>query len=119
MSDETNHVKPAVAPRVKERFLSEVVPAVRKDFGLGNPMQAPRLGKITISVGLGKQLEGTKLKSGVKDQVLQDLALITGQKAVMVKAKKSVANFKVREGYETGAMVTLRGDRMWEFLDRL
>ncbi|MEM7681152.1 MAG: 50S ribosomal protein L5 [Planctomycetota bacterium] len=119
MSEEQTHVKPAVAPRVKTRFHEEIVPALREEFGLTNPFQAPSLAKIVVSVGLGKQIEGTKLKSGVKDQVLQDLSLITGQKAVMIRAKKSVANFKVREGYETASMVTLRGDRMWEFLDRL
>jgi large subunit ribosomal protein L5 len=82
-------------------------------------MALPKLEKIVISVGLGKSLEGTKINAKMKETVLADLTAIAGQKPVMTKARKSVSNFKVREGYETGAMVTLRGQRMWEFLDRL
>lgn len=106
-------------PRLKEMFETSVADKIKSDFGVTNPMAMPKLEKIVITVGLGKQLEGTKINANAKEQVLQDLALITGQKAVMTVAKKSVANFKVRAGYENGALVTLRGDRMWEFLDRL
>ena len=90
-----------------------------KEFAITNPMAAPRLDKIVLTVGMGKSIEGSKLNQKVKEQVLKDLAVIAGQKPVITKAKKSVANFKVRAGYESGAMVTLRGDRMWEFFDRL
>jgi large subunit ribosomal protein L5 len=104
---------------MKERFQTQVSQKVKEQFGIKNPMALPKLEKIVLSVGLGKQLEGTKLNPKAKEQTLKDLAAITGQKPVMLKAKKSVSNFKVREGYEIGAMVTLRGDRMWEFFDRL
>lgn len=106
-------------PRMREKFNGEVAPKVKERFGVKNPMALPKLEKIVLSVGLGKQLEGTKLNPKAKEQTLKDLAVITGQKPVVLKAKKSVSNFKVREGYEIGAMVTLRGDRMWEFFDRL
>lgn len=106
-------------PRMKEKFQGPVAEKVKTQFGVKNPMALPRLDKIVLSVGLGKQLEGTKLNPKAKEQTVKDLAVITGQKPVMLKAKKSVSNFKVRAGYETGAMVTLRGDRMWEFFDRL
>jgi large subunit ribosomal protein L5 len=105
--------------RLKEIFRSEVTPKVMKEFTITNPMAAPRLDKIVLTVGMGKSIEGSKLNQKVKEQVLKDLAVIAGQKPVITKAKKSVANFKVRAGYESGAMVTLRGDRMWEFFDRL
>ena len=106
-------------PRMKQKFVGPVTEQVKQQFGLANVMAQPRLEKIIIGVGMGKQLEGTKLKPQAKDQVLSDLAVITGQKPVMSRAKKSVSNFKVRIGYELGAMVTLRNDRMWEFFDRL
>ncbi|MAX23794.1 MAG: 50S ribosomal protein L5 [Phycisphaeraceae bacterium] len=106
-------------PRLKEKFKNEVCPKIKEQFGIDNPMALPKLEKIVLNVGLGKQLEGTKVNATAKEQVLADLATISGQKAVMVKAKKSVSNFKVRAGYETGAMVTLRGSRMWTFFDRL
>lgn len=106
-------------PRMKQQYREQVLPKVGAAFGITNPMAMPRLEKVVISVGLGKQLEGTKINAKVKEQVLKDLPLITGQRAVMTIAKKSVSNFKVRSGYENGAMVTLRGDRMWEFVDRL
>lgn len=106
-------------PRLKEKYKTQVASAIRERFNITNPMALPRLEKIVLTVGMGKQLEGTKLNLKAKEQVLKDLAVITGQKPVVCKARKSVANFKVREGYEIGAMVTLRGDRMWEFADRL
>jgi large subunit ribosomal protein L5 len=104
---------------MKERFAGPVAQRIRTDFKIDNPMALPRLEKVVINVGLGKSLEGSKLNAKAKEQTLSDLAVITGQKAVMKVAKKSVSNFKLREGYEVGAMVTLRGSRMWEFIDRL
>lgn len=106
-------------PRMKQKYEAEVKPKLREQFGVTNPMAAPRFEKIVLTVGMGKNLEGTKINAKVKEQVLKDLTAITGQKPVMTRAKKSVANFKVRAGYEIGAMVTLRGQRMWEFFDRL
>ncbi len=108
-----------MTPRLKQQFADDVLPKLGEAAGTKNRLALPRLEKIVISSGMGKYLDGTKVRPAVKEQVLQDLALIAGQKAVAVKARKSVANFKVREGYETSARVTLRGDRMWEFLDRL
>jgi len=113
------HVKPAVEPRLEVLFRDQVAGKIAEQFEIKNKLALPKLDKIVITVGLGKQLEGTKLNPKAKEQVLQDLGLITGQQPVMTKAKKSVSNFKVRSGYENGAMVTLRGEIMWEFLDRL
>lgn len=109
----------APAPRMKEKYAGPVSDQLRKQFGLTNPMALPRLDKIVINVGMGKQLEGAKLNTTAKEQVLSDLATISGQKPVVKKSKKSVSNFKLRAGCEIGAMVTLRGNRMWEFFDRL
>ena len=108
-----------MTPRLKETFKTNVTEKVKSDFGITNPMAMPKIDKVVITVGLGKQLEGTKLNASAREQVIQDLSLITGQRPIMKRAKKSVANFKLRAGYEVGAMVTLRGDRMWEFMDRL
>ena len=107
------------APRLKEKYENEVLPKLGEQAGTSNRLALPRLEKIVLSVGMGKQLDGTKVKASFREQVLKDLALISGQKPILVRAKKSVSNFKVREGYETGAMVTMRGVRAWEFLDRL
>lgn len=104
---------------MRQRFTDDVCPKVAEQFGISNRLALPRLEKVIVNVGMGRELDGTKLRQQARDQVLADLAAITGQKPVMIKARKSVANFKVREGYEIGAMVTLRGDRMWEFADRL
>ena len=109
----------APQPRLKTRFENDVIPKLGEIAGTTNRHALPKLDKIMISVGMGKQLDGTKVKASYKDQVLKDIALIAGQKPVLVKAKESVSNFKVREGYETGVMVTLRGVRAWEFYDRL
>lgn len=106
-------------PRMKTQYTETVLPKVMEQFGLKNKMQVPALEKIVISVGMGDQLEGTKLNAKAREQVIKDLTAISGQKPVMRKAKKSVSNFKLRAGYEVGCMVTLRGDRMWEFYDRL
>lgn len=111
--------EPRIPPRLKEKYRNEVTPKLAAALGISNRLALPRIRHITVSVGMGKQLEGAKLNPKAKEQVLKDLAVITGQKPVMVRAKKSVSNFKLRAGYEIGAMVTMRGDRMWEFLDRL
>ncbi|MBH06165.1 MAG: 50S ribosomal protein L5 [Phycisphaeraceae bacterium] len=108
-----------MAPRLKEKFNATIVEKAKGEFSIKNPMALPRLDKIIVTVGMGHQLEGTKLNAGAKEQVLDDMALICGQRAVVKKAKKSVSNFNIRQGYEIGAMTTLRGNRMWEFLDRL
>lgn len=101
--------------RMKETYQSEVVPALMKKFEYKSIMQVPKLEKVVINVGCGEARENPK----VMDSILADLATITGQRAVICKAKKSVANFKLREGMPIGAKVTLRGDRMYEFVDRL
>ena len=101
--------------RLKEKYTAEVAPALMKQFGYKSVMQIPKIEKIVVNVGCGEARENPK----VLDAVVKDLSAITGQKAIITKAKKSVANFKLREGMPIGAKVTLRGDRMWEFLDRL
>ena len=102
-------------PNLKAKYQQEVAPALMQKFGYKSTMQIPRLEKIVVNVGCSEARENAK----VLDAVVNDLTTITGQKAVITKAKKSVANFKLREGMPIGAKVTLRGDRMWEFLDRL
>ena len=102
-------------PNLKAKYQAEVAPALMQKFGYKSTMQIPRLEKIVINVGCSDARENAK----VLDAVVSDLTTITGQKAVITKAKKSVANFKLREGMPIGAKVTLRGDKMWEFLDRL
>lgn len=111
----TGPVEPA---RLRVQYKEKVAPQLADKFGLKNPMQWPRLKAIVVNVNMGRHLEGTKLPPNVKDTVLNTITSITGQKPVVIRAKKSVSNFKVREGYETSAMVTLRRDRMWHFLDR-
>ncbi|MDX2117551.1 MAG: 50S ribosomal protein L5 [Planctomycetota bacterium] len=110
---------PKVPPRLKVKFDTEVRAKLGEQFGLKNPMAQPRLDKIVLNVNMGRHLEGSKLPPHVKAQVLDTLVKVTGQKPVVIKAKKSVSNFKVREGFETAAMVTIRRERMWHFLDRL
>lgn len=102
-------------PRLKKVYKDEIAPALKKEFSYTTPMQIPALKKIVVSMGVGEALTNKKLL----DAAVADLTQITGQKAVKTKAKKSIANFKLREGNEVGAMVTLRGDIMYEFLDRL
>ena len=101
--------------RLKVKYTEEVAPALFKKFGYKSTMQIPKIEKIVVNVGCGEARENPK----VLDAVVNDLSTITGQKAVITIAKKSVANFKLREGMPVGAKVTLRGDKMWEFLDRL
>lgn len=110
---------PAGASRLRKKYETEVRAAVAEKFGIKNPMAQPQLEKITINVNMGRHLDGTKIPPNVRETVLDTLTTITGQKPVVLKAKKSVSNFKVRAGFETAAMVTIRRDRMWHFLDRL
>ena len=102
-------------PTLKDKYTQEVAPALMQKFGYKSTMEIPRLAKIVVNVGVSEGRENPK----VLDNVVGDLGIITGQKAVVCKAKKSVANFKLREGMPIGAKVTLRQDKMWEFLDRL
>ena len=106
-------------PRLQAQVRDVVAPKLMQEFGLKNPHEVPVLKKIVINVGVGKHLENQKLKPDFRDTVISTLSTISGQKPVMVKAKKSVANFKVREGAPSAFMVTLRRERMWSFLDRL
>lgn len=101
--------------RLRERYLKEVVPALSKEFGYRNVMAVPKIEKVVVNMGLGEATQNAK----VVDVGAEELAKITGQKAAVRRAKKSVAQFKVRQGQAIGAMVTLRGDRMYDFLDRL
>ena len=101
--------------RLKEQYKAEVAPALYKKFGYKSTMEVPKIDKVVVNVGCGEAKENAK----VLEAVVRDLTTITGQKAVVTKAKKSIANFKLREEMPIGAKVTLRGDKMWEFLDRL
>ena len=105
----------ATAPRLKSRYKSDVVAALQQQFGYKNRMQIPTLSKVVVNMGVGEAAKDSKLIEGA----VRDLTVITGQKPVVTKARKSIANFKLREGQPIGAHVTLRGDRMWEFMDRL
>ena len=102
-------------PRLKQRYREEVVPALMREFGYRNVMQVPRIEKVCLNIGLGEAVQNPKAVEAASN----DLALISGQRPVVTRARKSIANFKVRKGMPIGLMVTLRGDRMWEFLDRL
>ena len=106
-------------PRLQKTFREQVVPKVMKEFGLKNPNQVPKVAKIIVSTGVGKRLENQKLKPEHREAVVDTYRKITGQNPIMIKAKKAVSNFKVREGSPSSFMVTLRRDRMWGFLDRL
>jgi large subunit ribosomal protein L5 len=104
-----------VPPRLKERYHAEIAPALREEFGYANVMQIPALVKVSVNMGVGEAARDAKLIEGA----VKDLGIITGQKPAIARATKSIAQFKLREGMPIGAHVTLRGDRMWEFLDRL
>src|SRR4051794_38267470 len=104
-----------VPARLKTRYAEEIAPALREQFGYSNTMQTPRLVKVVVNMGVGEAARDSKLIDGA----IRDLGAITGQKPQVTKARKSIAQFKLREGMPIGAHVTLRGDRMWEFLDRL
>lgn len=101
--------------RLRVRYVDEVVPRLRERFGYGNRLQTPRITKIVLNMGLGEAIQNSK----VVDAAAEQLTIIAGQKAVVTRARRSVSNFKLREGMPIGTMVTLRGDRMYEFLDRL
>jgi large subunit ribosomal protein L5 len=102
-------------PRLKKRYREELLPALQQELGFTNSMRVPRLEKIVVNMGIGEAAREAK----VLDGAIEDLATITGQKPLVTRARKSIANFKLREGMAIGAKVTLRGARMWEFLDRL
>jgi large subunit ribosomal protein L5 len=101
--------------RLKEKYRSEIAPAIAKEFGIENPMAIPKIEKIVVNMGLGEAISNPK----IMDAAVEELKAVTGQKPVVTKAKKSIAAFKLRQGMSIGTMVTLRGDRMYEFLDRL
>jgi large subunit ribosomal protein L5 len=104
-----------MAPRLKEKYLKEVVPALKEQLALGNVNEVPRMEKIVVNMGVGAAVQDTKQL----DAAVEDMRLITGQAPTITRAKKSIAGFKIRQGMPIGAKVTLRGDRMWEFMDRL
>lgn len=104
-----------MAARLKERYQKEIAPAIAKEFSIANPMAIPRVEKIVINMGMGEAIANSK----ILDTAADELRAVTGQKPVITKAKKSIASFKLRQGMPIGVMVTLRGDRMYEFLDRL
>jgi large subunit ribosomal protein L5 len=104
-----------MAPRLKERYEKEILPELQRQFSYGNVMQVPRVQKVTVNIGLGEAKDNAR----AVETATADIATITGQKPVVTKAKKAIANFKIREKMPVGVAVTLRGDRMYEFLDRL
>jgi large subunit ribosomal protein L5 len=110
-----NGKTPRPTPRLKERYQQEIVPALMKEFGYSNVMQAPRISKIAVNIGLGEALTNSR----AIEAATGDLAKMTGQRPVVTKARHSIATYKLREGMPIGAKVTLRGARMWDFLDRL
>ena len=115
MTDTTAAAAVKVQPRLKQKYRSEIAPALAKEFGFTNPHQIPGLVKIVVNTGVGEAARDSKVIEGA----VKDLTLITGQKPQVTKARLSIAQFKLREGMPIGAHVTLRGDRAWEFLDRL
>ncbi|HEX9943698.1 MAG TPA: 50S ribosomal protein L5 [Thermoanaerobaculia bacterium] len=102
-------------PRLKQRYAEEVVPKLQKEFGIGNVMAVPRLERISLNMGVGEAIQNIK----ILDDAVEEMAALAGQRPTVTRAQKSIAAFKVREGMPIGCRVTLRGDRMWEFLDRL
>ena len=114
-STATNPATSPAMPRLKARYRQEILPALRAEFDIANVMQVPGLTKIVVNMGVGEAARDSKLIEGA----IRDLTAITGQKPAVTKARKSIAQFKLREGMPIGCHVTLRGDRMWEFLDRL
>ena len=104
-----------MSSQLRQRYHDEIVPALRKEFGYGNPMEVPRLRKIVLNIGLGEALQNAK----ALDAAVGDLTLVVGQKPVVTRAKRSIAQFRVRTGNAIGVKVTLRGERMWDFLERL
>ncbi|SER13465.1 50S ribosomal protein L5 [Microlunatus flavus] len=114
-AEETQERTARPVPRLKQRYRDEIAPALNTEFGFANVMQIPRLVKVVVNMGVGDAARDSKLIDGAT----RDLAAITGQKPQVTRARKSIAQFKLREGMPIGAHVTLRGDRMWEFADRL
>jgi large subunit ribosomal protein L5 len=114
-TDTTAPVAEKVTPRLKTRYREEILPALKSEFEIANVMQVPGLVKIVVNMGVGEAARDSKLIEGA----IRDLTVITGQKPAVTRARKSIAQFKLREGMPIGTHVTLRGDRMWEFLDRL
>jgi large subunit ribosomal protein L5 len=104
-----------MASRLKTRYKEEIMPALQKEFNYDNPMQVPGVNKVVVNIGMGEAIQNAK----AMDAAVSDLATITGQRPVITRAKRSVATFKLREGMQIGCMVTLRGDRMYQFLDKL
>ncbi len=117
-SEDGKATGPRVEPRLQTRYKVEVSPLMADKFPLKNVMQRPRITSVIVNVNMGRHLENNKLPANVKTTVIDTIQKVTGQKPIILIAKKSVSNFKVREGAETAAMVTLRRDRMWHFLDR-
>src|SRR4051812_23614090 len=115
MTETQTQASSKVTPRLKTRYREEILPALRSEFDIKNVMQVPGLTKVVVNMGVGEAARDSKLIEGA----VRDLAAITGQKPTVTKARKSIAQFKLREGQPIGAHVTLRGDRMWEFCDRL
>ncbi len=109
---------PLPEPRLAKLFQESIRGQVAEKFGIKNPMAQPKLEKIVVNVNIGRHLDGTKVPANIKQTVADTLTKITGQKPIDIKAKKSVSNFKLREGYDNAFMVTMRRDRMWYFLDR-
>jgi len=114
MSDDPN-ITTAPRPRLKDHYLNDVRPQLQEQFGYGSPMELPRIEKITLSMGVGEAKQNSK----ALDEAVGQLAIIAGQRPVITRARNSIAQFKLREGMAIGCKVTLRGDRMWEFYDRL
>src|SRR6266436_6451914 len=112
---QTEVCRPKTMARLKERYQKEVAPAIAKEFGIENPMAVPRLTKIVLNMGMGEAVANAK----ILDTAVEELRAIAGQKPVITKAKKSIASFKLRQGMPIGVMVTLRGEQMYEFFDRL
>ncbi|MBI2986906.1 MAG: 50S ribosomal protein L5 [Deltaproteobacteria bacterium] len=115
VAEKLREAEKATVPRLKEKYRKEVIPAMMKEFGYKNSLQVPRLEKVTLNVGLGEAIQNIK----VLDAAAAEVMAIAGQKPVITRAKKAIANFKLREGVPIGCMVTLRRERMYEFLDRL
>jgi large subunit ribosomal protein L5 len=107
--------EPKITPRLRETYRNQIVPALMKEFGYKNPMQVPRVERVVLNVGMGEAIQNVKLL----ESAVTELGIITGQRPVVTKAKKAIAGFKLRQGMPIGAKVTLRNDRMYEFLDRL
>lgn len=114
-----DEAKKPSTPRLKTLYEQEILAKLGNEFGIKNRNAMPKLEKVTINVNVGRHLDGTKVPTNVREAVIHTLTTISGQKPITIAAKKSVSNFKVREGYETAFKVTLRRDRMWHFVDRL